>query len=212
MIWNWEQPGWPGFSYRRDELRPFEEEFLKGSGLLLGAFRHLDEDGRALVRIDVLSEEALRTSEIEGEYLNRDSIQSSIRRHFGLQTDGLGVPAAEQGIAQMMIDVYETWAEPLSHEVMWRWQEMIAAGRTDLEDVGRYRRHADPMRVVSGAASSSIRAMGSESADMSGSGGAAALGALTFSFSSSGEGAEGSAVSSSCVSSSGMLFIPLGSG
>lgn len=151
MKWNWEQADWPEFSYQKDVMKPMEQEFLGRSGFLLGAFKHLDDDDKTALRVELLSEEALRTSEIEGEYLNRESIQSSISRHFGLQADRSRSRPAEHGIAEMMIDVYETWDEPLSHEMMCRWQAMLASGRQDLEDVGRYRSHAEPMRVVSGS-------------------------------------------------------------
>jgi len=59
-----------------------------------------------------MSTEALTTSEIEGEILDRVSVQSSIRRQLGLGTDNQRVASAEQGIAEMMVDVYLSFAEP----------------------------------------------------------------------------------------------------
>lgn len=48
--------------------------------------------------------------------MNRDSLQSSIRKHFGLDTDGRKIEPAEQGIADMMIDLYKSFDKDLSHE------------------------------------------------------------------------------------------------
>jgi Fic family protein len=97
-----------------------------------------------------MSTEAINTSEIEGEILDRNSVQSSIRRNFGLATDNRRIPPAEQGIAQMMVDLYRTFNEPLSHSKLFAWHKMLTSGRRDLSDIGRYRTHAEPMRVVSG--------------------------------------------------------------
>ena len=69
--------------------------------------------------------EALKTSEIEGEFLNRDSIQSSIRRNFGLETDNHKILPAEQGIAEMMVDLYRNYAKPLSHQTLFAWHKML---------------------------------------------------------------------------------------
>jgi Fic family protein len=63
--------------------------------VLRGAFTHIAEAEKKQLTIELISTEALKTSEIEGELLSRDSVQSSIRRHFGLTTDNRKIPAAE---------------------------------------------------------------------------------------------------------------------
>src|SRR5689334_1202465 len=132
MRWNWQKADWPRFTYDRQVLEPLERKFLLGSGKLQGVFRHVRSDERDLVRIELISEEALRTSAIEGEFLNRDSLQSSIKQQLGLVGEGQSVPPEERGIAQMMADVYLAFAEPLSHKTMHAWHEMMMAGRRDI--------------------------------------------------------------------------------
>ncbi|NTU56507.1 MAG: Fic family protein, partial [Anaerolineales bacterium] len=95
--------------------------------------------------------EALKTSEIEGEYLDRDSLQSSICRQFGLNTDNRKISPAEQGIAEVMVDLYRGFEAPLSHAMLFEWHKMLTNGRRDLKDIGRYRTHSEPMQIVSGA-------------------------------------------------------------
>lgn len=97
MMWNWQQPDWPYFSYDKSLLDDFEKQLLLGTGHLFGAFKHLDEEDKRQLTIELISNEALKTSEIEGEYLDRDSLQSSIRRQFGLITDNRKISPAEQG-------------------------------------------------------------------------------------------------------------------
>ncbi len=80
MRWNWQQPDWPDFHWDSAALAALEAQFLQQSGVLIGSVKHMDEDDRSILTIDMMTSEALKTSEIEGELLNRDSVQSSLRR------------------------------------------------------------------------------------------------------------------------------------
>ena len=148
MRWNWQRSEWPDFTYKRELLEGSEHDFLRGTGLLFGAYRHLDEPERNRLRVEIIGDEALKTSEIEGEYLERESLQSSLRRHFGLRTDDRKVSPAEEGITDLMIDLCGTCEDTLSHETLYRWHRMLTLGRTDLRCVGCYREHG--VAVVSG--------------------------------------------------------------
>jgi len=150
MAWNWQRADWPHFRYKLEALAALESRFLRQSGELCGAIKHLGKDDKQTLTVDLISDEAVKTAEIEGEYLNRDSLQSSIRRQFGLQTDHRRVPAAEQGLAEMMVSLYENYDDPLTHETLFAWHTALANGRRDLARVGGYRTHDEPMQVVSG--------------------------------------------------------------
>ena len=151
MVWNWQKPNWPGFSWDQTLLRKAEEQFLIGSGMFVGTVKHLDAMDQERLTIEAISLEALTTSEIEGEILDRSSVQSSVRKQLGVATDDRQVGPAEQGIAEMMVDLYLSFAEPLSDEKLFRWHQMLVKGRKDLKDLGRYRRSDEAMQVVSGA-------------------------------------------------------------
>ena len=148
--WNWEKEHWPQFRFDASALAEGESRFLHQSGVFQGALKHVNTEDKNTLLVDLMSDEALKTSEIEGEILNRDSVQSSIRRNFGLDTENKKIPPAEQGIAEMMVTLYKTFADALSDEQLFAWHKMLMKGRTDLHDIGRYRTHAQPMRVVSG--------------------------------------------------------------
>ena len=150
MQWNWQRQDWPKFTYDHAKLEQFETQLYYEAGILLGAFKHLDEEDKNNLTIDLISTEALKTSEIEGEYLDRDSLQSSIRRQFGLAADQRKARPAEEGMAEMMVDLYRSFQDPLSHATLFRWHQMVMNGRRDLRDMGRYRTHAEPMQVISG--------------------------------------------------------------
>ena len=150
MKWNWQLSDWTQFTYDAHKLNALEAEFVFKSGVLLGSLKHINEDDNNQLIVDLICNEALTTSEIEGEFLNRDSLQSSIRRNFNLSTDNRKIPPAEQGIAEMLVDLYRNYAQPLTHEILFKWHAMVTKGRQDLNDVGRYRTHDEPMQVVSG--------------------------------------------------------------
>jgi Fic family protein len=151
MTWNWQRPEWPNFSWNPDLLRKAEEQFLLAGGVFAGTFNHLGADDKEQLTIETLSTEAMTTSEIEGEILDRASVQSSIRRQLGLSNDRQRVRAAEQGIAEMMVDLYRSFGEPLSKDTLFGWHRMLMNGRRDLKDIGRYRSHKEPMQIVSGS-------------------------------------------------------------
>ncbi|MBT8037646.1 MAG: Fic family protein [Verrucomicrobiae bacterium] len=150
MIWNWQQADWPHFTYDRKALDGLEAQFLRNAGESFGAFKHVSEDDKNRLKVELISEEALQTSKIEGEILDRDSLQSSIGKQFGIQADHRRIPPAEQGVAAMMVDLYNSFDTPLSRDTLFEWHRRLMNGRQDLRSIGAYRTHADPMQVVSG--------------------------------------------------------------
>src|SRR5262249_33810703 len=150
MTWNWERPDWPNFIYDSRALEPLERQFLRQSGEFVGAVKHIGADDRETLKIELISEEAVKTSEIEGEILNRASVQSSLRQQLGLGAEAPGVTPAERGISRMMIDLYKHFAAPLDDKAMFDWHAMLLAGDREIRVIGGYRTHADGMQVVSG--------------------------------------------------------------
>ncbi|KSV95105.1 Fic family protein [Sinorhizobium sp. GL28] len=150
MNWSWTHQGWPDFKYDAARLAPLERQFLLSSGEVIGAIRHASDDDRSQIRIELLSEEAIKTSAIEGEVLDRLSVQSSLRRQFGLEADTRPVRPQERGVAEMMVDVYANWSTRLDDKTLFRWHGMLMAGNRHLATIGAYRTHEDAMQIVSG--------------------------------------------------------------
>ncbi len=134
----------------RAGLALLEAEFLRQSGVFIGATMHVPDDDQRQLVVELISEEALETSEIEGEILSRESLQSSLRRQFGLATDNRKIPPAEAGIAEMMVRLYRNFDGPLSDALLFEWHRLLMNGRQDLPDIGKYRTSEHPMLVVSG--------------------------------------------------------------
>jgi Fic family protein len=150
MAWVWEHKNWPNFEYDGTALLEYEKIFYTNTGIILGVFSHLELNNLEHLKIDILTQEAVSTSSIEGEILQRASVQSSIRKHLGLKTDNIKIPANAAGIAEIMTDVYLHFDKPLTNEIFFNWHSMLMNGRRDIETIGDYRTHEDAMQIVSG--------------------------------------------------------------
>ncbi len=150
MVWCWQLPDWPKFKYDIHALNDYEKTFHHNAGRLTGAIHHLEKENTDILKVELLVQEALSTSSIEGEILNRDSVQSSIRKHLNLKTDGRRVPPNAAGISEMMVDLYLNFSMPLNHTQLYRWHAMLMNGRRDIESIGTYRSHKEPMQIISG--------------------------------------------------------------
>ncbi|QBF30076.1 Fic family protein [Thalassococcus sp. S3] len=149
MIWNWQHEDWPNWRYDPKALEAMEQHFLLGAGRLSGAWQHLSKDDRDNVKVELLSEEAIKTSEIEGEYLDRASVQSSVRRQLGLKAQAKA-GSAEAGIAELMVAVFDGFENDITHETLFVWHRMVCGAQRDLQNIGAYRTHTEAMQVVSG--------------------------------------------------------------
>lgn len=67
MTWNWEHPDRPEFHYDANAIAPQENQFLLQSGTFIGLYAHIGADDREALRIELISDEAVKTSAIEGE-------------------------------------------------------------------------------------------------------------------------------------------------
>jgi len=151
MSWNWQRPEWPRFTWNPTRLVAAEQQFLVGGGTFVGAIKHLGDEDRKQLTVEAMSTEALTTSEIEGEILDRASVQSSIQRQLGLSAENRRATPAERGVSETIVNLYKTFAAPLSDDILFEWHRMLVSGRQDLKDIGCYRTSSEPMQLLSGA-------------------------------------------------------------
>src|SRR3546814_4768165 len=131
MLWNWQLSDWPAFSFDAALLREAEERFLKGAGVVVGSMHHLDGDARQGIVIELISQEMVDSSAIEGEVLDRASVQSSIARQLGFVSDKRRSNPAEAGAAELMADLYRRYAQPLPADQPYTWpRKMVTRWET----------------------------------------------------------------------------------
>ena len=151
----WQQKEWPHWSYDLKRLTPLLARVHQAQGYLLGRMHDLGMDLRGQASLRVLTEDVLKTSEIEGEKLNPDSVRSSIARRLGIDI-GAMAPADRHvdGVVDMVLDATQHHEQSLTTERIFGWHAaMFPTGYSGLAKirVGNWRDDAQgPMQVVSG--------------------------------------------------------------
>jgi Fic family protein len=149
MTWIWQKKHWPDFVFNNLKIKILEDEFIHNAGMITGLLESLDSKFIESMKIDFLSDEAFKTSEIEGELLNRDSLKLSIRKNIQKVSD-IDVNMRENDIAAVIIDAHNSFAAPVSHKLLCKWYKILAHNRTDLLDLTGYRKHKEAMQIISG--------------------------------------------------------------
>ena len=149
--YSWQRKDWPNFTYSLENVEDDLFLYAEKSGKVSGILNALPADIKMEAIIDMMVSEAVKTSEIEGEYLSRKDVLSSIKKNLGLKgiTEHVSDKKAT-GIAELMIDVRNSLQEPLTEEKLFSWHKMLFKGEKGLQ-IGSWRTHEEPMQIVSGA-------------------------------------------------------------
>jgi len=152
----WEKPNWPAFSWDEKALTALLAQVSREQGRLLGKMEGLGFDLRNEAHLRTLTEDVLKSSEIEGEKLERDQVRSSIARRLGMDVAGL-VPADRdvEGVVEMMMDATGNYSQPFTEERLFAWHaSLLPTGRSGMHKIRGATWRDDstgPMEVVSGA-------------------------------------------------------------
>jgi Fic family protein len=152
----WEKPDWPAFTWDEKALAKPLAQVSREQGRLLGKMEALGFDLRNEAHLRTLTEDVLKSSEIEGEKLERDQVRSSIARRLGMDVGGL-IPADRdvEGVVEMMLDATGNYDQPLTEDRLFGWHaSLFPTGRSGMHKirVGTWRDDSTgPMEVVSGA-------------------------------------------------------------
>jgi Fic family protein len=155
MTYIYEHEGWPAFTWDGERIVELLAAVRHRQGRLLGRMEHIGLRLRAEAALQSLTEEVIKSSEIEGERLNRNQVRSSLARRLGVDIGAL-TPADRnvEGVVEMMLDATENYDKPLTKERLFGWQAaLFPTGRSGLKKitVGAWRTaEAGPMQVVSG--------------------------------------------------------------
>ncbi len=148
MPWNWDFPDWPKFTYNNDQIASKDKQFFLELGKSSALLKTIDKPDYQKFVIEILSTEGIESSKIENEILDRESLQSSIRQHLGLKTPSLD-RNKESGMAKLIYHVYESFNQPLTHEMIGQWHYELFNDHSHIETIGKYRTHTEPMQIVS---------------------------------------------------------------
>ena len=148
----WQLPDWPDFTWDGEQIATPLAEVRHEQGRLMGRMEALGFELRNEAVLQTLTEDVLKSSEIEGEKLDPAQVRSSIARHMGMDIAGL-IPADRnvEGVVQMMLDATGQFDQPLTEERLFGWHaSLFPAGRSGMRRIrtGEWRDDAaGPMQV-----------------------------------------------------------------
>jgi len=149
-MYNWQYKDWPNFTYSTADLSAISVVFAKELGLIGGLITGLNDDLKQEALVEILIAEAIKTSEIEGEYMSREDVMSSIKRNLGLNDDHAVRDKRVAGVAKLMTTVRTDAANKLSLGMIRHWHQLLMGGFPKING-GEWRKGEEPMQVVSGA-------------------------------------------------------------
>ena len=151
MKYNWQQKDWHNFQYKTDAIEGLLFDFAKRTGRISGVLDGFSETEQTEAMINLMVSEAIKTSEIEGEYLSRKDVMSSIRRNLGLNPE---LPVSKdkrvEGVTELMLAIRNHFTAPLTEKMLFDWHTMLMKGSKGIQ-IGQWRSHEEPMQIVSGA-------------------------------------------------------------
>lgn len=151
----WQLTEWPALAWDDQSLSTLLARVSRKQGRLLGKMEALGFELRDEANLRTLTEDVVKSSEIEGEELERDQVRSSIARRLGMDVAGL-IPSDRHvdGVVEMMLDATSNYDDPLTQERMFAWHAaLFPTGRRGMQKitVGEWRDDSEgPMQVVSG--------------------------------------------------------------
>ena len=154
-VWIWQKPEWPHFTWDNNEIITLLSHVRMKQGQLLGQLSGLGFEVQQNASLEAITEDILRSSEIEGVFLNQGRVRSSVAMRLGLSTQGLPHPDHyTEGLVQVMMDAVQNSANPLTKERLCNWHAaLFPTGKSGMFPitVGDYRKGDAPMQIVSGA-------------------------------------------------------------
>ncbi len=151
MKYNWQLSDWTEFTFQLGSSEKALFTFAQRAGRASGLLEGLSENIQTETVIEMMVLEAIKTSEIEGEYLNREDVMSSIRNNLGLAIPKEHIEDKRaEGVAALTIAVRNHYDEPLSKAMLLDWHNTLMQHNQKIKK-GAWRTHEEPMQVISGA-------------------------------------------------------------
>jgi len=147
---------WPNFNWDTDILLSYVSNVRDLQGRLIGRMEGVGFELREEAVLETLTEDIVKTSEIEGELLNKEEVRSSVARRLGMEIAGLPNASRDvEGVVEMMLDATQNYEMPLSKDRLCGWHAaLFPTGRSGIYKitVGDWRgEEGGPMQIVSGA-------------------------------------------------------------
>jgi Fic family protein len=150
MKYNWQLPNWTKFIFDDSAFDSLCIDFALETGELKGLVDSLTTEIQQETILQFMISEALKTSEIEGEFFSRQDVMSSIKKNLGIR-DAFGQIRDKnaQGIGKLMVTVRNSYSEKLTELTIKQWHATLMEYSKQV-NAGEYRIGEEPMQIVSG--------------------------------------------------------------
>lgn len=143
---------WPNFKWDNGTILSYVSMVRDLQGRLIGKMEGIGFELREEAVLETITEDVIKSSEIEGELLNPEEVRSSVARRLGMEISGLAIASRDvDGVVEMMLDATQKYKEPLTKDRICGWHAaLFPTGRSGMYKitVGDWR--GGPMQVVSG--------------------------------------------------------------
>jgi Fic family protein len=147
-----ELEGWPKFSWDEERVASLLIQVRHEQGHLIGGMLSIGFHQREEVVLQALTQDVVKSSEIEGEFLDQSQVRSSVARRLGIEIAGLGGSDRNvEGVVEMMLDATQHFDRPLNKERLFRWHRgLFPSHRKDYSKIKAGAWRTVPVQVVSG--------------------------------------------------------------
>ncbi|PHQ65268.1 MAG: cell filamentation protein Fic [Sulfurimonas sp.] len=152
--WIWEEVEYPNFTYKSEVINPLVQKITLHQGCLIAFTSFLNEENLKERQFEILSDEAINTSAIEGESLNRDSVRASVAKRLGVfNFNTKKVDLKTEGLIDILIDANTNYNQDLTLERIFGWHHaLFQNGYSGFSKINVAEfRGSEIMEVVSGA-------------------------------------------------------------
>lgn len=152
MNYFWQQADFPDFQFEIADFISQIQEFAKEFGEVNGLLVNVTEENKKSILLHILVSEAVKTSEIEGEYFSREDIMSSLQHQLGIaEVTYTSKDKKAQAISELMWQVRKDCQKPFSLEMLLQWHTTLMRFDKTVNE-GVWRSSAEPMQIISGRA------------------------------------------------------------
>lgn len=149
MKYNWQQNDWCAFTYQLDKVEPLFYQFTQNLGCVNALLGTFSEEHQTEAIVEMMVSEAIKTSEIEGEFLSRIDVLSSIKNNLKLHPPIFVKDKRAAGIGELLVHIRNTYQNPLTEATLLNWHKILMTGDTRI-NVGKWRSSSEPMQIISG--------------------------------------------------------------
>jgi Fic family protein len=149
----WQTKEWPKLTWDNEKIITLLGQCRLAQGKLLARISSIGLNIENLAWAEILTEETVKTSAIEGEKLNPRSVRSSVNKRLGLSTAGIAPEKKAEGLIEILIDASENHSKNLTEKRLFAWHKaLFPEGMSGFNEINAGNWRSTPMQVVSGRA------------------------------------------------------------